>query len=223
MQTRPVEARTIRSGAHRAGVRVADARRFASSLVVALVLATSALACRTAPVTEVPPVVANEDTTLGAGDVFEVRVYGELGLSGTFRVAQDGTIDYPFVGRVEVRGLEPPAVADRLSEGLRNGNYLVHPQVSVMVTEYNSKRVTVMGAVREPGTFPLSPGLTTVQAVSLAGGFGPLANRNETVVTRTIDGSPRQFRVPVEEVARGRERDLVLRAGDIVFVPERVF
>jgi len=192
-------------------------------LLFAFVVALSTAACRTPQATEIPPVVANEDTTLGAGDVFEVRVYGEASLSGTYRVAQDGTVDYPFVGRVEVRGLEPPAVADRLSQGLRSGNYLVNPQVSVMVTEYNSKRITVMGAVREPGNFPLSPGLTAAQAVSLAGGFGPLANRNETVVTRSIDGSPRQFRVPIEEVARGRERDLALRAGDIVFVPERVF
>jgi len=197
--------------------------RYLACFLALLVLAAGGIACRPPPVTDIPPVVANEDTTLGAGDVFEVRVYGEENLSGTFRVAQDGTIDYPFVGRVEVRGLEPPSVADRLSQGLRSGNYLLHPQVSVMVTEYNSKRVTVMGAVREPGQFPLSPGLTAVQAVSLAGGFGPLANRNETVVTRTIDGEPRQFRVPVEEVARGHERDLPLRAGDIVFVPERVF
>lgn len=180
-------------------------------------------ACRPQGVTDVPPIVANEDTTLGAGDVFEVRVYGEAGLSGAFRVAQDGTIDYPFVGRVTVAGLEPPAVADRLASGLREGHYMNAPQVSVMVTEYNSKRVSVMGAVRDPGTFPLSPGLTVVQAVSLAGGFGPLADRNRTVVTRSIDGQPRQFRVPVEDVARGRAQDFELRAGDIVFVPERVF
>lgn len=193
------------------------------SFVLAMLFVGATTACQPPPVTDVPPIVANEDTTLGAGDVFEVRVYGEAGLSGTFRVAQDGSIDYPFVGRIEVRGLEPPNVAGRIRDGLRDGNYLVSPQVSVMVTEYNSKRITVMGAVREPGNFPLSPGLTAAQAVSLAGGFGPLANRNETVVTRTIEGSPRRFRVPIEEVARGREHDLPLRAGDIVFVPERVF
>lgn len=180
-------------------------------------------ACHPTGVTEVPPIVANEDTTLGSGDVFEVRVYGEPELTGAFRVAQDGTVDYPFVGRMHVAGLEPPAVADRIAGGLRDGQYVLHPQVSVMVTEYNSKRISVMGAVRDPGTFPLSPGMTVVQAVSLAGGFGPLADRNATVVTRTIEGRPRQFRVPVEDVARGRADDLPLRAGDIVFVPERVF
>ncbi len=189
-----------------------------------LALAAVQLAgCRPDRVTDVPPLVANEDTTLGEGDVFEVRVYGEEGLSGAFRVAQDGSIDYPFVGRVHVAGLEPTAVADLLREGLTSGQYLRNPQISVMVTQYNSKRVSVMGAVRNPGTFPLSPGLTVVQAVSLAGGFGPLADRNATVVTRSVDGSPRQFRIPVEDVARGRAADFPMRAGDIVFVPERVF
>ena len=160
---------------------------------------------------------------MGAGDVFEVRVYGEEGLTGSYRVAQDGTIDFPFIGRMGVAGLEPTAVADRIREGLVTGLFLRQPQISVMVTEYNSKRISVMGAVREPGTFPLSPGLTVVQAVSLAGGFGPLANRNATVVTRSLGGTPRQFHVPVEDVARGREPDFPLRAGDIVFIPERVF
>lgn len=198
-------------------------RRALCAATALAALAVCVGACGGTYTTEVPPVAANEDTTLGTGDVFEVRVYGEEGLSGAFRVSQDGTIDYPFVGRINVAGLEPPAVADRIRGGLVDGQFLLHPQVSVMVTEYNSKRISVMGAVREPGTFPLSPGLTVVQAVSLAGGFGPLANRNATVVTRMIEGNPRQFHIPVEDVARGRGSDFPLRAGDVVFVPERVF
>lgn len=210
----------MRQGVGAACVRAARA----SCAWLVLVAALGALSACTQDVrTEVPEVVANEDTTLGSGDVFEVRVFGEASLSGAYRVAQDGTVDYPFVGRVAVIGLEPPQVADRLREGLRSGGILVDPQVSVMVTEYNSKRISVMGAVREPGTFPLSPGLTAVQAVSLAGGFAPLADRNGTLVTRIVDGQPRQYHVPVEDVARGREPDVPLRAGDIVFVPERVF
>lgn len=169
------------------------------------------------------PVTANEDTTLGAGDVFEVRIFGEEALSGTYRVAADGTIDFPFVGRVSVGDLEPGQISDTIRGALVERQILVNPQISVMVTEYNSKRVTVMGAVAHAGTFPLTAGITVVQAVSLAGGFTPLANRDQTVVTRVVDGEPRQIVVPVESIARGRGSDLALRAGDIVFVPERVF
>ena len=181
------------------------------------------LACGSDAVSPTMPVTLNEDTTLGAGDVFEVRVYGEEGLSGNFRVAADGTIDFPFVGRTRAAGLEPGQVADGLRTGLVERGILVNPQVSVMVTEYNSKRISVMGAVTSAGTFPITSGLTVVQAISLAGGFTPLANKNGTVVTRLVDGQPQQFVVPVESIARGRGSDIPLRAGDIVFVPERVF
>lgn len=179
--------------------------------------------CDRTPTTTTMPVTANEDTTLGAGDVFEVRIYGEESLTGTYRVAADGTIDFPFVGRVTVLGREPGQVSDALRGALISGGFLVNPQISVMVTEYNSKRVTVMGAVAQAGTFPLTAGITVVQAISLAGGFTPLANRDQTVVTRVVNGTPTQIVVPVEAIARGRGADLALRAGDIVFVPERVF
>ena len=190
------------------------------ALLVALLLVG---ACASDVHTPTMPVTANEDTTLGPGDVFEVRVYGEEGLSGTFRVASDGSIDYPFVGRTAVGGREPRDVAEDLRARLVEGGFLVHPQVSVMVTEYNSKRISVMGAVASAGTFPITSGLTVVQAISLAGGFTPLANKNATVVTRVVNGQPQQFVVPVESIARGRGSDVPLRAGDIVFVPERVF
>src|SRR5688572_7151011 len=73
--------------------------------VLMLVLSVAAMACgggaRRAP--SAP--LAGDDTTLGVGDVLDVRVYGEEELTGTYRVAQDGTIDFPFIGRVAVAGL----------------------------------------------------------------------------------------------------------------------
>ena len=169
----------------------------------------------------IPPTV--DDTTLGAGDVFDVRVYGEEELSGTYRVAQDGSIDFPFVGRIEVAGQEPPLVANQISLQLRDGGYLVNPQVSVFVQEYNSKRVSVVGAVAEPGTFPLEPNMTVVRAISQAGGFTPLASRDSVVVTRRINGELRRFRVEVEEITEGSRDDVPVQAGDIIYVPERLF
>ena len=164
-----------------------------------------------------------DDTTLGAGDVFSVRVYGEDDLSAQYRIAQDGTIDFPLVGRIEVEGREPTEVADLIAERLRSGEVLVSPQVSVSVEEYNSKRFSVMGAVAQPGAFPMSTGLTVVQAISLAGGFTPLASRNSVVVTRRVEGELRRYRVRVDDVTQGEADDVVVRAGDIVYVPERAF
>jgi protein involved in polysaccharide export with SLBB domain len=182
-----------------------------------------ALACTNGSPSPQAVAVEPDDTTLGAGDVFAVRVYGEEDLTNQYRVSQDGTIDFPLVGRIEVAGREPTEVADLIAARLRSGEVLVSPQVSVSVEEYNSKRFSVMGAVAQPGTFPMSTGLTVVQAISLAGGFTPLASRNSVVVTRRVDDELRRYQVKVEDVTRGEADDVVLRAGDIVYVPERMF
>lgn len=181
-------------------------------------------ACRpSSALTRVPTESPTEDTTLGAGDVFEVRVYGEQALSSKFQVGPDGTIRYPFLGVLTVRGKEADQVAREISEGLKQGEFLVDPQVSVFVDATNSKRVSVLGAVSRPGTLPITPGMTVVQAVSNSGGFTPLASKDQTVVTRRVEGKLERYRIAVSEVTRGAADDFPLRAGDIVFVPERVF
>ena len=177
---------------------------------------------RSVQVTEVPP-PATDDTTLGPGDVFAVRVYGEEELSGSHQVAPDGTINFPLLGAVHVNGLEPPAVAEELQTLLKERDLLRDPHVSVYVEEYASKRVSVVGAVANPGTFALQPGMTVVQAISMAGGFSSLADRDGTVVTRRVADEIVRYRVPVAKVAKGQAEDIEVAAGDIIYVPERLF
>src|SRR5947209_14370518 len=80
-----------------------------------------------------PPAI---DTSLGPGDLFEVRVFGEQELTGQYRVSGDGTIDYPLLGRIRVAGLEPPDAAAMIRRGLIDHRYLRDPQVSILVREY---------------------------------------------------------------------------------------
>jgi protein involved in polysaccharide export with SLBB domain len=167
--------------------------------------------------------VGQDDTRLGPGDVFEVRVYEEKELSGKFRVANNGTVDYPFIGRIEVASMEPHQVADVISKKLVEGGYLRAPQVSVFVEQYNSKRITVLGAVAKPGAFPMTSGLTIVQAISFAGGFTSIAAEDDTVITRKVDGKLKRYKVPVREMMEGKVDDFALQSGDSIFVPERVF
>ncbi len=168
-----------------------------------------------------PP--AGNDTTLGPSDIFEVRVYDEPTLTNTYRVAEDGTIDFPLVGRVEVEGMRPPEIADLLQTRLREGRFLTHPEVSILVKEYNSKRISVFGQVDSPGNFPYTERMHIVQAISLAGGFTALAEKNETVVSRRVNGRERRVRVSVEAIGEGQVANFYLRPGDIIFVPERTF
>lgn len=167
-----------------------------------------------------PPV---QDTTLGPGDTFEVAVYSEKELSGKYQVADDGTINFPLIGSVEVAGKSPPAVAREIQEALRDKQILRNPSVSIYVAEYVSKRVSVVGAVQKPGSFPWKAGMGVVQAISVAGGLTPIAAANDTIVTRQEHDQPKRYKVSVGRIAEGRERDFMLVTGDIVYVPERLF
>lgn len=180
-------------------------------------------ACHKQVTSALPTEVPVEDTTLGPGDVFEVRVFGEKDLTGKYQVGPEGSIRFPFLGVVQVQGKQADEVAGDITARLRDGKFLLNPNVSVFVEQTNSKRISIIGAVAKPGTLPIVPGMTVVQAVSSAGGFTPLASKDDTVVTRRVNGKLERYRISVSEVTRGNADDFPLRAGDIVFVPERVF
>jgi protein involved in polysaccharide export with SLBB domain len=184
---------------------------------------TAISSCRPNATSQLPVQVPEEDTTLGPGDVFEVRVFGEKDLTAKYQVGPDGSIRFPFLGVLDVGGKDADEVAHEISTRLKEGQFLLDPHVSVFVEQANSKRLSVLGAVAKPGTFPIVPGMTVVQAVSNAGGFTPLASKDDTVVTRRVNGKLERYRISVSEVTRGNADDFALRAGDIVFVPERVF
>jgi len=159
--------------------------------------------------------------TLGPGDLVDVRVYQEPDHSGVWAVSPEGTIDYPLCGKIHLAGLTSGTAADALRECLTR--YLRHPDVSVAIREYNSKKVFVFGEVQKPSTFPVDGEMSIVQAITLAGGFTKLAAKNNTLVTRVMDGQERKIRVPVEDIGVGREKNFQLQPGDIVFVPESFF
>ncbi|MFN0061509.1 MAG: polysaccharide biosynthesis/export family protein [Myxococcaceae bacterium] len=161
-------------------------------------------------------------STLGPGDLIEVKVFQEPDLSGPLRLSPDGTVDYPLCGKVLMTGRTQSEAADMLTQCLSKG-FLKRPQVSVLIREYNSKKVFVFGEVQKPGTFPYDGEISIIQAVTLAGGFTKTASKNGTNVTRIIAGQEQKIRVPVEDIGVGREPNFTLLPGDIVFVPESFF
>jgi polysaccharide export outer membrane protein len=158
---------------------------------------------------------------LGPGDVFEVAVWGEPSMSGTYRVGPDGVIHFPLIGTVRVEGLTPNEIADAIRDGLQAG-YLREPNVSVYLKELNSKKIYVLGEVVRPGTYAFAPSMTIVEAITTAGGFSPSANRNNVIVTRRNGGEEQRVRLPVERITRGEAPNFGLQPGDIVFVPDRL-
>jgi polysaccharide export outer membrane protein len=165
-----------------------------------------------------------EATTLGVGDVFEMRIVGEDKLPNTFTVAPDGTVDLPYIKRIKVSGLEPQELVDLVRKKLIEGEILTDPSVSVNIKEYNSKRVEVLGEVQKPGSLPLQPGMTLLRAISLAGGFNTIAAKDRvTIRRRQRDGSTKAVTVSVEDIMDNKIADVPLQAGDSVNVGQRVF
>jgi protein involved in polysaccharide export with SLBB domain len=199
-------------------------------LLAILLLILAVPACglfRDPPPSEYPTQeVYAEDTTLGARDVFEVRVFRHEEMSGEYSVSEEGTINFPEIGQVAVAGKTPAEIEKDIQARLADG-YLVNPTVSVLVKEYKSKTVSVLGQVRKPTTISYAAGMSIVDAISQAGGFTPMARKNAVKVTRPDKrgggekGTSTSFTVPVESIASGRAKQFFLRPGDTIFVPER--
>jgi len=198
-------------------------RRRLSSLALVFALLVSACTGRDRGFDAPAAAPTGQDMTLGPGDTFEVTVYDEKDLSGKYRVADDGSINFPLVGRVDVGGRGPTAVAKSIQDALREKKILRDPSVSIFVLEYASKRINVVGAVQRPGSLPWTGGMGVVQAISIAGGLTSLAAGNDTIVTRNEAGRPKRYKVSVRRITEGQEPDFILEAGDIVYVPERIF
>ncbi|WNG39101.1 polysaccharide export protein [Archangium violaceum] len=200
-----------------------------SSLLVLLLGALTA--CRTpassqaldASAVPPPPAAVATDTgrTLGAGDLVDVRVYQEPDHSGVWALSTEGTIDYPLCGKIHLAGRTSGTAADALRECL--ARYLKHPEVSVVIREYNSKKVFVFGEVQKPGTFSYEEGMTVIEAITLAGGLTKVASPNGTQVARQTEGQQLKIRVPVKDIRDGAEKNFPLQPGDIIFVPESFF
>src|SRR5882672_2513420 len=190
-------------------------------VLVALAFLVAACAGRPHSRVDLPPPV--ESTTIGAGDVFFLTVVGEDKLPKEFRVAPDGTVDLPYIHRVQVAGLEPQEIAALVRKKLVEGDVLRDPSVAIDVKEYNSKRVVVLGQVQKPGSFPLIPGFTFIQAISLAGGFNPMANRDRVTLTRRTGKDSRTIILSADAITDGSLPDFQLQAGDTIFVGERLF
>jgi protein involved in polysaccharide export with SLBB domain len=170
---------------------------------------------------DVPLPSNTANATLAAGDVFEVRVFEETDLSGAYRIDPTGSIDFPLVGRVEVSGHLPSEIEDILTKKL--ARYVRKPQLSIFVRELNSKRVIVYGQVRNPGMFAFSDPMTISQAISLAGGFTAMAQREHVRVRHREQDHQRITEVNLRGISDGVDRNQYLSPGDEVYVPERLF
>jgi protein involved in polysaccharide export with SLBB domain len=192
-------------------------------LLAPVVLFVGVLACTKSAK---PPVIAVEvgypEDRIGIDDTFEVRVYGETELSGTFRVATDGTVDYPLAGRTAVAGLRTGEIQQLLVSKLKD-KYLKDPQVMVTIKDRNSQKISVLGQVGRPGQVSYYPNMTIVDAIASAGGFTGIAAKNSVNLRREIGGKIETHIYRVADISEGRSQNVIVLPGDVLVVDERVF
>jgi len=160
---------------------------------------------------------------IGPGDMLKIQVYGEKELTGTYQVSPEGSIMFPFVGEIKVEGLNNFSLAAKISDMLKDG-YINDPHVTVMVEEFVSKRIFVLGQVKKAGSFPIRTRMSVIEAISLSGGFTDFADISNVVVARKgRDGKERRFVIDIKQIVNGNRENFYLNAGDIIFVRERFF
>jgi protein involved in polysaccharide export with SLBB domain len=166
--------------------------------------------------------VSSAEDRVGIDDTFDVRVYGEAELTGLFRVATDGTIDYPLAGRVQVAGLRTGEIQQLLVGKLKD-KYLKDPQVVVTIKDRNSQKITVLGQITKPGQVGYYPNMTIVDAIASAGGFTGIAAKNSVSLRREVGGKIEMHVFPVADISEGRSPNVMVLPGDVLVVDERVF
>ena len=149
---------------------------------------------------------------LGSGDMISVRVMGEDDLKREkVRLSDAGTLSFPVLGEIQVKGMTVGALEDYITKGLK-GRYLLNPQVTVAIEEY--RNFFVNGMVDKPGGYPFSPGLTVRKAITLAGGFKERASREKINIIR--DDDPKQ-------IAKRVDMNTAVMPGDILTIEESFF
>jgi polysaccharide export outer membrane protein len=153
-----------------------------------------------------------------------VTVLGEKELAHEYRVQPDGTIDFPYLDRVTVAGLEPQQIEDLLKQYLIEKKILIAPQITLVVKQYNSKKVSIIGAVQKPGNLNWTEGMKLIDAVSAAGGLSSIADASHVRITRqTSAGKTVSVTVNIDDITDGKLADVLLQAGDTIKVDQRVF
>jgi polysaccharide export outer membrane protein len=148
---------------------------------------------------------------LGSGDKVRVTVFNEKDLSGEYDVNDQGLVALPLIGQVKVGGLSiseaQQVITDRYGK-----DYLVNPRVTVEVLNY--RPFFILGEVKSPGSYPYVNGMTVVNAIALAGGYTPRANKGRVTIKHASDPSGREETV---------QEDAPVLPGDVIRVPERFF
>lgn len=169
-------------------------------------------------------VVANDNYQIGPGDLLQITVFDHAELTSKVRVDEQGRIQLPLIGQVNVDGLDTSSISEKLVSLFADG-YLVNPQISIRVDEYRSRKVVVVGQVGHPGLFELSGPTTLLELISKVGGLtkdaGDKISINRGKIGDQFSGEE-IIEINIRQLLEEGDTsiDVQLKDGDSVFVPK---
>lgn len=166
------------------------------------------------------PTAAAAEYRLGSGDVVRINVYQNPDLAIETRVTEAGLISYPLLGSIRVGGLSVTATEKLIADGLRSGNFVKQPQVTLVVTQVRGNQASVLGMVNRPGRYPIEVAdMRLTDLLAMAGGTA-VNGSDMVVVTGTRDGKPFRAEVDMPSVfaTGGTGKDMLINNGDSIWV-----
>jgi polysaccharide export outer membrane protein len=164
-------------------------------------------------------IVTDPSYIIGPLDVLEIQVWKEPDFSRQVLVRPDGKITLPLVGDIPASGMNTMGLKVLLSEKLED--FVSKPEVTVIVLESHSKNFYIIGKITRPGTYPLNPDMTVLQAISVAGGLAEWADKDSIRIIRRSGGKEEILLFDYDKVISGKklEQNILLKPNDTVIVP----
>jgi polysaccharide export outer membrane protein len=157
---------------------------------------------------------------IGPGDVLRVSVFQNADLTLETRVGEDGTITYPLIGSVKIGGGTIAAAERHIANLLKEGGFVLKPQVSILLLTVRGSQVSVLGQVNRPGRYPLeTANMRIADALATAGGVAP-TGADAVTFLGTRDGKPTRQVIDLQNLFGNPDtsRDFLMRGGDILYV-----
>jgi polysaccharide export outer membrane protein len=161
--------------------------------------------------------VAADAYRIGPEDVLQIGVWKNEALSKTVPVRPDGKISLPLVNDVQAAGLTATELREVLTKKL--AEYMPSPEVSVIVSDIRSLKVSVIGEVARPGRYELKSWATVLDVLALAGGFTQFASRSKIVVLRPEGSAVKRILFNYNKVSAAEQDNFYIRNGDVILVP----
>lgn len=166
---------------------------------------------------------SGKDYKVGAGDVLEVTVEGQEELNRAVTVAPDGTIAFPLVGSLDVKG-KTVAEINALIEGALKDGYIMYPQVNTSLKDAKNKVFYVYGEVKSPGSYQFGEDMTILKAICLAGGLTKYGSESNIRILRNSNDEKeyKTIKVNLKNITGGgeKDKDVTIETGDTIIVSD---